>query len=176
MTVTVVESSMDIARIIAKKIKGTLSDQEQEYLGQWINESEENAALFYRLLNSGPSEDISTIARLDENEEWRKVLEKSSKKESKNNNAFQLRSLLKYAAIFIGIVGLGYGYWEFDLSDRNTAGTEDPITLQLENGEVRTITTESRQDHYQCPGQSSGPTKGGPTGLFRPYKHRKTRL
>ena len=64
MTVTVVESSMDIARIIAKKIKGTLSDQEQEYLGQWINESEENAALFYRLLNSGPSEDISTIARL----------------------------------------------------------------------------------------------------------------
>ena len=67
---------MDISQIIGKKIKGGLSEVEQEHLDSWINESEENESLFYRLLDSGAKEDIFEISRLDDDAYWRKVLER----------------------------------------------------------------------------------------------------
>src|SRR5665811_1195412 len=90
---------MDISRIIAKKIKGGLSEAEQEYLDSWINESEENESLFYRLLDSGVGEDIFVISQLDDDEQWRKVLERSNKKRVTTNKDFQLKYLLRYAAV-----------------------------------------------------------------------------
>ena len=71
---------MDISRIIAKKIKGGLSEAEQEYLDSWINESEENDSMFYRLLDSGAGEDIFDISRLDDDAHWQKVLKRSNKR------------------------------------------------------------------------------------------------
>src|SRR5665811_118211 len=103
---------MDISRIIAKKIKGGLSEAEQDYLNSWINESEENESLFYRLLDSGAGEDVFVISRLDDDAHWQKVLAKSNKKGSRTEKVFQLKYLLRYAAIFIGAIGLVYGYWQ----------------------------------------------------------------
>src|SRR5680860_1328613 len=99
---------MDISRIIAKKIKGGLSEAEQEHLDLWINESEENESLFYRLLDSGAGEDVFVISQLDDDVHWQKILERSNKKASRTDKGFQLKHLLRYAAIFIGAIGLIY--------------------------------------------------------------------
>lgn len=134
---------MDIAQIIAQKINGTLSGEEQEYFDIWMNESEENESLFYRLLDSGAKEDIFVISQLDDDEQWQKVLEKSNKRRVKTNEPFQLKHLLRYAAIFIGAIGVVYGYWQSMPSDQDAVGTEDVITLKLENGEILTISPEN---------------------------------
>src|SRR5680860_660551 len=151
---------MDIVQIIAKKIKGDLSEAEHEYLDFWINESKENESLFYRLLDSGVSEDIFDISRFDDDEQWQKVLEKSNKKGVKANKSFQLKYLLRYAAIFIGAIGLVYGYWQSTTADKDSFEIEDVITLQLENGEVRTLSPERATTISNSQGVILGEQKG----------------
>ncbi len=151
---------MDISQIIAKKIKGGLSEAEQDYLDSWINESEENGSLFYRLLDSGVREDIFEISRLDDDAHWQKVLERSNKKGSKTDKAFQLKYLFRYAAIFIGAIGLVYGYWQSTTGDKDSFEIEDVITLQLENGEVRTLSPERATTISNSQGVILGEQKG----------------
>ncbi len=151
---------MDIVQIVEKKIKEDLSEAEQEYLDLWIKESEENEALYYRLRNSGLADDISTIANLNDNTEWQKVLEKSSRKGFKENKTFQLKSVLKYAAIFVGAIGLVYGYWQSIPPNQDAVETEDVITLQLGNGEIRTISPEKVTTISSTQGIILGEQKG----------------
>src|SRR5680860_240805 len=151
---------MDISRIIAKKIKGGLSEAEQEHLDRWINESEENGSLFYRLLDSGVGEDIFEISRLDDDAHWQKVLERSNKKGSKTDKAFQLKYLFRYAAIFIGAIGLIYGYWQSIPPDQDAFNTKDVITLELGNGEKRTISPENSGTITNTQGTILGEQKG----------------
>src|SRR5680860_92098 len=150
---------MDISRIIAKKIKGGLSEAEQDYLDSWINESEENGSLFYRLLDSGVGEDIFEISRLDDDAHWQKVLERSNKKGSKTDKAFQLKYLFRYAAIFIGAIGLVYGYWRSIPPDQDAVDTKDVITLELGNGEIRTISPENPRSVTNAQGAILGEQK-----------------
>src|SRR5680860_1925758 len=151
---------MDISRIIAKKIKGGLSEAEQEHLDRWINASEENESLFYRLLDSGVGEDIFGISRLDDDAHWQKVLERSNKKGSGTDKAFQLKYLLRYAAIFIGAIGLVYGYWRSIPPDQDAVDAEDFITLELENGEIRSISSENPKIITNDQGTVLGEQKG----------------
>ena len=151
---------MDISQIIAKKIKGNLSEAEQEYLDLWINESEEKESLFYRLLDFGVGEDIFSISQLDHDAQWQKVLEKSNKKRLKTNKAIPLKHLLKYAAIFIGVIGLVYGYWQTLPPHQGAVDTENFITLELENGELKTLSTESPKIITNTQGTIVGEQKG----------------
>lgn len=124
-------------------MKGNLSEREQEYLDIWIRESEENRALYNRLQNFGMELNVSEIADFDSNLQWRKVLERARQKGLKKKIVLRRSSLLKYAAFFIGLLGLGYGYWQFYLSDNDVIETEDAVTLELDDGEVRTLIPES---------------------------------
>ncbi len=151
---------MDISQVLAKKIKGGLSESEEKYLDLWINESVENESLFYRLLDSGVGEDIFDISQLDGDAHWQKVLEGSNKKRSRTDKAFQLKYLLRYAAIFIGAIGLIYGYWRAIPPDQDAVNTEDFITLELENGEIRTISPESPRTISNIQGAILGEQKG----------------
>lgn len=60
---------------------------------------------------------------------------------------FSFAPLLKYAAIFIGAIGLVYGYWRSIPSDQNTVNMEDDITLQRHFGIVVAI----YDDQWQIP-------------------------
>ncbi|MEZ4968736.1 MAG: FecR family protein [Flavobacteriaceae bacterium] len=151
---------MDIARIIDKKLKEGLSTKEQEYLEHWINESEENRDLFQRILASGDKDNISKIAQLDEGEEWLKTWEKYIKNRPKNHKAFQIRSVLKYAAVFIGAFGLAYGYWLYSSKAIAPSVSEDAITLILENGKTITISPDSQQTITNVQGKILGEQKG----------------
>ncbi len=151
---------MDISQIIVKKIKGGLSEEEQEYLDLWINESEENESLFYRLLDSGVDEDIFLISQLDDDAQWQKVLERSNKKRYKTNKTFQLNYLLRYAAISIGAIGLVYGYLQSIPPDHDAVATKDVVTLELGNGEIRTISPESPGTITNIQGAILGEQKG----------------
>ncbi|MCK0136068.1 FecR family protein [Arenibacter sp. S6351L] len=164
---------MDIARIIAKKIKGHLSDKEQEFLDLWINESEENQNLFLRIMASGDERNISVIAQLDDNKEWEKTWKKYNNKRLANNKAQHVKSMLRYAAVFVGLIGLGYGYWHFNLEAQKTTEPEDSITLLLENGETLTISPESQQTITNVQGKILGEQKGDHLDYSNPTKTKK---
>ncbi|SDM88341.1 FecR family protein [Kriegella aquimaris] len=147
---------MDIAKIIAKKLNGSLSDQEQGYLDQWLKESEENKSLYLRLKESGNLKDITSITDIDENKQWQEVRDRVKKAKFKTRSIFRFRSVIKYAAICIGVIGLGYGYQYFDFFVQEPVESEDVITLKLENGEVRTISSESHENIIDSKGRVLG--------------------
>ncbi|WP_339706674.1 FecR family protein [uncultured Kriegella sp.] len=147
---------MDIAKIIAKKLAGSLSSQEQRYLDQWLKESEENKSLYFRLQKASNLKEIHTIKDIDDNKQWQQVQKRVKKIRFKRRQASRFKSVLKYAAICIGLIGLGYGYHYFNFFDNEAAKTTDAITLKLENGEIRTISSESQQNIVDSRGRVLG--------------------
>ncbi|MBI6120107.1 FecR family protein [Salegentibacter maritimus] len=141
-------------------MKGKLSDEEERFFTSWIQESEEKQDLFNRLKDSENAENISVIAKLDDNEEWQKVLEKYRNKKIKENKTFNISSLLKYAAVFIGLIGLGYGYWNYNFNNQSSFESGDSITLTLGNGKTLQISPEAQQTITDVQGKILSEQKG----------------
>lgn len=133
---------MNIAQIIEKKIKGSLNNRDKYYFNRWIAESKENRALFSRLqVLEQQGGDISQIIKVDEEIAWNQVLELSRVKKGEKVAHFSFSPLLKYAAILIVALCLGVGFWNYDRPYAERIKTEDAITLRLDNGEVKIIST-----------------------------------
>lgn len=147
---------MDIAKIIAKKLAGSLSSQEQRYLDQWLKESEENKSLYFRLQKASNLKEIHTIKDIDDNKKWQQVQKRVKKIRFKRRQASRFKSVLKYAAICIGLIGIVYGYRHFNFSPQEAVESKNVITLTLENGEIQTISSESQQNIVDSRGRVLG--------------------
>ena len=88
-----------------------------------------------------------------------KFWKESDKKGSRTDKTFQLKYLFRYAAIFIGAIGLVYGYWRSIPPDQDVVDTEDVITLELGNGEIRTISPENPRTITNAQGTVLGEQK-----------------
>jgi ferric-dicitrate binding protein FerR (iron transport regulator) len=132
---------MDIAKLIIKKLKGNLTEEEESYFQKWLKISADNAFLFSRLEKiKGKEIDISNLDQTDPGRVWKKITEEVKAKKKLKHSTYRLTSILKYAAIFLCFLGLGYGYWAYTVSDTaepmHQAGA---ITLQLDNGDMRIL-------------------------------------
>lgn len=152
---------MDIVNIIIKRIKGKLTESEEHYLENWINESNENRVLFERLEAMDPHViDEGQIAELDVMGAWKKVSDRSGIKQNTTNSNFKLKSLLKYAAVLILFLGILAGYLQHDKTVQVPENMENVITLKLENGEVRQIAVEDLQTIVNSEGNVLGKQNG----------------
>ncbi len=132
---------MNITKLIVKKLEGNLSGEEEYYFQKWINASIENRFLFSRLEKIKRKEiDISNLDRIDPGLAWNKIIKEVKAKKKLNRSAHPLAPILKYAAVFVGFLVLGYGYWTYTLYNK-TKTVIDPgaITLQLDNGDIRVL-------------------------------------
>ena len=60
----------------------------------------------------------------------------------------KIREVLKYAAIFLTILGVGYSYSDFNMNDgySKLVIEDEVITLQMANGELKTILSSSEEE------------------------------
>lgn len=134
-----------IADIIAKSLYAKITDHEKMKLNQWIEESDQNARDYKRLIAS-PEQLVKnkTDNKVDVFRAKQKVLAKLEyNKTSKSNKKW-----LKYAAIFIGLVGVTF-FIENNIAEKPNQIIEihdDDITLELENGDIKVISAEG--DEY----------------------------
>jgi len=131
---------MKLSKLIVKKLNGTVSEEEKEFLNNWIQKSSENKELFSKLKDlRRRGVDISELSNLDSISAWEIVLQKYKSKTVYSPNKFISQAVLKYAAIFIGILILSYGYYEYTSLKESVSLNSNAITLELDNGAIRVL-------------------------------------
>ena len=137
---------MEIAKLVVKKLKSTLSDAEQKEFDSWYCASFENKETFERIKFIHKSgKDISELETLDELSVWEEILKKINSKGTDRKKIILASSIFKYAAIFIGLFGMAFWYffnnWQAD-EDIIPMPNKNAITLQLDNGEIRVLSED----------------------------------
>jgi ferric-dicitrate binding protein FerR (iron transport regulator) len=99
----------DINFLIIEKLTAKLTKEEEEYLNDWVNESESNKS-YYKSVK----EIVRSGNKFDNRFDSDQAFEKFCKKH-KVSRILETKFLMKYAAIFLILISvsfLGYDYWE----------------------------------------------------------------
>src|SRR5699024_8642624 len=71
---------LDISRLIVKDLNGEIKESEKQELKEWINESEENKALYLRVRErENRNQRLEVIRKLNKQAAWREVERKTRK-------------------------------------------------------------------------------------------------
>ncbi|MEX0315143.1 MAG: FecR family protein [Allomuricauda sp.] len=99
---------------------------------------------------------INFYDTINKSQGWENITEKQ--RSAHRKKVIQL-NVIKYAAIFIGIIGIG----AYILLTKNAPALSDSnsITLQQENGDIEVITISKEQDILNAKGERIGVQKGG---------------
>jgi len=153
---------MNLAQLIIKKLNGNTSRDEEQFFNEWYNASENNKELFSRLIElHSRGVDIAELENLDAENVWSKVLQRYDSKRSKKIKYLSLRSVFKYAAVFIGLMVVAYGYYEYAIPKAQTLEQEaDAITLELDNGEIRILSLDDEHTVTDAEGNFLGKKQG----------------
>jgi len=139
----------NIDSIIIKLIEDNLSDEENEFLIKWL-EDEKNKTYFDKFI------EINYLINAKNSFDYRISLQKTKaliNRKSRNN----YWALLKYAAVFIAFIGIGYYFVNYNKTTAVTGNqlqiADDKITLELENGNVKVIQTSGEQQRINISGK-----------------------
>lgn len=149
----------NLEKLIAKYLDNQASLNEIDELTEWI-EQDENEQIFkqYSEINYAVEYNMKQFD-LD------KAKEKLFRKIRRDKNIFyrkKFQNILKYAAVLLIIVGAGYFYQEYSFnSDLPTRviPKEGSITLELENGMIEVINTQSSKEITDSQGNIVGNQK-----------------
>jgi transmembrane sensor len=119
--------------IIKKKLK-TLSESERFRLKQFKKKHPIAKEVDFDYI----VQNITNYETIDNDKAWKNVLKKYKKRNSKSVFSLVARPFLKYAAILVCLLGLGYFFVTH--YQRKQDIPKDAITLQLENGNTKIIT------------------------------------
>ncbi len=131
-----------IAEIIIKKLTSHLNKEEEILFKKWLSKNDENFLTYQRLKKlqkeNLPLPDISNI---DSSASWRHIM--NIQKKRKPKAPILNIGLLKYAAIFIGIIGC-FLFYLYSNEDQINQIQLDPnaIILELDNGETQILSQE----------------------------------
>lgn len=121
--------------LIIKYLDNTISEAELHELQQWL-EDPHNQAKFKHFTKLRYNLDI--LHRSASEEAFRNINKQLTQKKRKTT----LRSYLKYAAIFIGVLGVfGYSYFTF-FNSQETFTTENYVKLELQDGSIKYIKSD----------------------------------
>ena len=164
------DNILDIILVYTSK-KG-ISKTEFDILKQWIDESPENKKLFSDyLLYYKKSRKIGFADKLDKNKAWENIVsqletplhisENGKKSEVKVVSLNWSKSILKYAAVLLVLLSVGYFTFQNDLKDKdNFVAPQNAITLQLENGDIQIIKDDGTSQVVDAQGNIVGEQKG----------------
>tara|TARA_R110002020_G_scaffold184120_1_gene380969 strand:- start:67205 stop:68362 length:1158 start_codon:yes stop_codon:yes gene_type:complete len=129
-----------IAVIILKKLNGHLSKEETVLFKKWLSENDANFLTFQRLKELHRKHiPLPKIHDLDAKEAW-DILSSLQKCKPKKNNSISYSGFLRYAAVFVGIVGISVLYRSFYMEEQlGIAPDPTAIRLELGNGETRIL-------------------------------------
>jgi len=147
--------------LVIKYLTNTSNIEELDRLSKWL-EDPENEKLFEEYVRINYSMDYHMNEYNSEN--TKKVLLNKIRKERKTSQRNKVISLVKYAAVFVCVLGLAYffksqGFFnkeelKIKIMDKNA------ITLELDNGNVRTISTNGVENVFDKNGNVIGVQKG----------------
>jgi len=149
-----------------------ITDQEFHALEQWVNKSSENKKKFSDYLHfHKKSRRIGFADNLDKDRAWNNILSELekpllhipiSKKETfKIKYLKSASNILKYTAVIILFLGIGYLYQnDYLTSDPVIIIPDDSITLQLENGNIEIITQDGKTKIVDSKGKIVGTQNG----------------
>ncbi|WPR73144.1 FecR family protein [Flavobacterium sp. NG2] len=134
---------MEIIDVIIKKLHHqNLSPEETRFFDTWLQESEKNLDFFTKLEQlKNKKEVIAEIASVNPELAWQKVLRKYEKETRRNQLQLFSRRFLRYAAVFVGALVLGYVVDTFVLTKQSVTLPSNEITLQSENGNVQVLSS-----------------------------------
>lgn len=128
-------------KIIIKYLSGEISPEELKALKQWlaVPRNKEKFKEYVRVQHI-----LNTMHPLVTSDEaYAKVFQKINQKPPRVKN-FPYTNWMKYAAIFIGLFAIG-GFLLFQEVTSGVVVPDNQITLELEDGTLRTVEEESRQ-------------------------------
>ncbi|OGS69148.1 MAG: hypothetical protein A3F91_05290 [Flavobacteria bacterium RIFCSPLOWO2_12_FULL_35_11] len=133
-------------KIISKYLASEASEAEIKQLLKWL-EKKKNQKTFKEYLKTKLLLDIK-YNTIDSQEAYILLLDKI-KLMKKNKNKNRLTALLKYAAVFIGVLGIGFYFMNYhktiEVPKNQLIIAKDDITIELENGNVKIINSSGDQ-------------------------------
>lgn len=152
----------DIEIIIIKYFSQSANIADLDILNQWI-ESPENQLIFQEYVKTHFA---ITLAMNDPDiKSVKKALLKEIRKEKKKVRTHRLRSVMKYAAIAIVFLGIGF-MMKDNFFSKNTIDKQlivprkDEITLKLGNGNIKVIAADGSSKVYDANGKVIGQQNG----------------
>ena len=129
-----------LAAILAKSIEGELSVEEQQWLDQWLSESEKNRTLYRRISDeSFLGEKLAESADID----WKKDYRTFMQKYPFRRRSLRWQKWVAYAAMFVLPLALGVLlWWELPRPEMQQVAENIPVRQQRQ---PRLTMTEGRQ-------------------------------
>ncbi|UKM64502.1 DUF4974 domain-containing protein [Flavobacteriaceae bacterium GSB9] len=155
-------SEYQIAELIYKSIAKIISAEEQAVLDSWLKQ-ERNLALYEKIINKKNIQDKFTVFKQIETKRVYRNLEAKIAKADEKQIGAKVYRVLKYAAIIIVCLGVGYlfemGY--FDSNESKLVIPNERITLQLDNGTTKIINEDGTFEVLDVNGNIVGEQNGG---------------
>lgn len=158
-----------ISKLISAYTTGEIDENQFNDLKKWLNEAPGNKKIFTDyLLFYKKSQRIGFLDGLDADVAWDKVAARFKRPANDNPNKSKvpLRTLrpisriLKYAAVTVLLVGLGYFYQQGYFSDNPEIVTSpDSIVLQLGDGSIEIINSDASSNIVDSKGNVIGAQK-----------------
>ncbi|GEC72501.1 FecR family protein [Flavobacterium flevense] len=136
---------MEIIDLIIKKLhQHVLSQEEDRFFNAWIQKSETNRNFFIKLEQlKNQNEVIAEISTVHPELAWQKVIRKYEKETKRNQRQLTAKRFLRYAAVFIGALFLGYAVDVFVLTKPSIMEPSNEITLESENGNIQILSSNT---------------------------------
>ncbi len=153
-------SEFKIAELIYKSVAKIISPAEQAILDQWLK-NKTNLALYNKIIDKKHIQNKLAIYKQIETERIYKNLE--GKMVSNDNRAKRLQrfKVLKYAAVLLLFLGVGYLYQSgYFNKETQFVIPDESITLQLENGQVKIINEDGTSEVFDAKGNVIGSQSG----------------
>jgi len=162
-----------IYQLFLNYISGEITKKDSLKLRNWIALNSANKKEFTDYLRLHKiAQGIRFSENFDKEDAWEnivgkleddgKFLSQGKKEDAKVRTLRPLRNLLKYAAIFIGVLGGAYFYLEISgkLSSDFKTSEENKITLQSNDGEIKVLLEKNSQHILNQKGEVIGTQSG----------------
>ncbi|MCL8006468.1 FecR domain-containing protein [Gelidibacter japonicus] len=107
------------------------------------------------------SDTLSSYDNIDKEKAWKNVLLKKEQSKSKQKHLFSNKSWIKYAAIAVLFIGIGFLFQQGYFSASSTLDIPNEfITLELENGSTKIINEDGTSELVDKKGNVIGNQKG----------------
>ncbi len=153
-------SEFKIAELIYKSVAKIISPAEQAILDQWLK-NETNLALYNKIIDKKNIQNKLAIYKQIETERIYKNLEGKMATNDKKVKKLKHFKVLKYAAVLLLFLGVGYLYQTGYFSkETQFVVPDESITLQLENGDVKIINEDGTSEVFDAKGNVIGSQSG----------------
>ncbi|WP_300977714.1 FecR family protein [Flavobacterium sp.] len=142
-----------ISTLIVKKKLKLLSDSEKFRLKQLKKQFPISKEVDFDYI----VEKLADYSTIDNDKAWQSVLEKCNKRSSKSVFLVSRHLFFRYAAILVCLLGVTYYFITYQASTQVIP--KDAIVLQLENGDLKIISSNGDEKIYNSEGEMVGVKK-----------------